>query len=40
VTEAGPSRRDLLEHGELVPQGQNLRFKVAPSSDAEANSRK
>ncbi len=37
ATEAGPFRRGLLEHGELVAQGKNLRFKCGPSSDAGTN---
>jgi hypothetical protein len=36
ATEAGPFRSGLLEHGELVAQGQNLGFKFGPCSDAGA----
>ena len=37
ATEAGPFRRGLLEHGELVTQGKNLGLKFGPGSDAAAN---
>jgi hypothetical protein len=35
-----PSRRGLLEDGELVAEGQDLRFEVGASSEAEPNRRK
>jgi hypothetical protein len=37
VTESEPAWRSLLKDGELVAEGQNLRFKFGPRSDAGPN---
>ena len=39
-SEPKPSRRGLLEDRELVAEGQDLRFEVGASSEAEPNRRK
>jgi len=38
ATQVGPFRCGLLEDGELVPQGENLGFKLRPRMDTGANS--